>query len=228
MLTVMRLLLVEDNERLSALTGNALAKVGLDTDAFTTAADAEEAIRAVEYSAMILDLGLPDQDGLTLLRRLRASKNPLPILILTARGGIEDRVRGLDAGADDYLVKPFAQEELLARIRVLLRRPGGLLGNKLELGALCLDTASRDVTLENRPQYFSPREVAVLEILLRRSGRVVSKKLVEDHLFGLSVDVGSNAVEVYVHRLRKQLADAGADVEIHTVRGVGYLIAKAP
>jgi DNA-binding response OmpR family regulator len=227
MLTVMRLLLVEDNERLSALTGNALAKVGFDTDAFTTAADAEEAIRTVEYSAMILDLGLPDQDGLTLLRRLRASKNPLLILILTARGGIEDRVRGLDAGADDYLVKPFAQEELLARIRVLLRRPGGLLGKKLELGALCLDTASREVTLENRPQYFSPREVAVLEILLRRSGRVVSKKLVEDHLFGLSVDVGSNAVEVYVHRLRKQLADAGADVAIHTVRGVGYLIAKA-
>jgi DNA-binding response OmpR family regulator len=158
---------------------------------------------------------------------LRTSGNMLPILILTARGGIEDRVRGLDAGADDYLVKPFANEELLARIRVLLRRPGNLVGDILELGALRLDTVSRLVTLGDRPQSFSPREVAVLEILLRRSGRVMSKKLVEDHLFGLSGDVGSNAVEVYVHRLRKQLAEAGADVEIHTIRGVGYLIAKA-
>jgi DNA-binding response OmpR family regulator len=175
---------------------------------------------------MILDLGLPDQDGLTLLKRLRASGHLLPILILTARGGIEDRVRGLDAGADDYLIKPFANEELVARIRVLLRRPGSLLGDTLELGTLRLDTASREVTLDDQPQFLSPREVAVLEILLRRSGRVVSKKLVEDHLFGLSADVGSNAVEVYVHRLRKQLAEAGADVAIHTIRGVGYLIAR--
>jgi DNA-binding response OmpR family regulator len=175
---------------------------------------------------MILDLGLPDQDGLTLLRQLRASGITLPILILTARGGIEDRVRGLDAGADDYLLKPFANEELLARIRVLLRRPVDLQGDTLGLGTLRLDTATRQVTLGNRPQLLSPREVAVLEILLRRSGRVIPKKLVEDHLFGLSGDVGSNAIEVYVHRLRKHLAQAGADVEIHTIRGVGYLIAK--
>jgi DNA-binding response OmpR family regulator len=223
----MRLLLIEDNERLAALTSSALAKAGFDADAFTTAAEAEAAIRSIEYSAMILDLGLPDQDGLTLLKRLRASGNTLPILILTARGGIEDRVRGLDAGADDYLVKPFANEELLARIRVLLRRPGNLLADTLEMGTLRLDTASRQVAIGGRPQFLSPREVAVLEILLRRSGRVISKKLVEDHLFGLSGDVGSNAIEVYVHRLRKQLAEAGADVEIHTIRGVGYLIAKA-
>jgi DNA-binding response OmpR family regulator len=226
MLTAMRLLLVEDNERLAVLTSNALAKAGFDVDAFTIAADAGAAVRSIAYSAMILDLGLPDRDGITLLKQLRASGTTLPILILTARGGIEDRVRGLDAGADDYLVKPFANEELLARIRVLLRRPVNLQGDTLALGTLRLDTATRQVTLGNRPQLLSPREVAVLEILLRRSGRVIPKKLVEDHLFGLSGDVGSNAIEVYVHRLRKQLAQAGADVEIHTIRGVGYLIAK--
>jgi DNA-binding response OmpR family regulator len=223
----MRLLLVEDNERLRTLTQAALARAGFPADGFATATDAEAALRSVAYSVMILDLGLPDEDGLALLRRLRASGDALPVLILTARGGIEERVRGLDAGADDYLVKPFANEELVARIRVLLRRPGGLLSDTLELGTLSLDTASRQVTVGDHVRFLSPREVAVLEILLRRSGRVVAKKLVEDYLFGLSGDVGSNAVEVYVHRLRKQLSDARADVAIHTIRGVGYMIAQA-
>jgi len=222
----MRLLLVDDNERLSRLISASLAKAGFETDVFATAAEAAAAVESLLYSAVILDLGLPDQDGLALLKRLRASGNALPILILTARGGIEDRVRGLDAGADDYLVKPFAQEELIARLRAMLRRPGGLLGGALELGTLRLDTVSRQVTLGENPQFFSPREIAVLEILLRRSGRVVPKKVVEDHLFGLSGNLQSNAVEVYVHRLRKQLAEAGADVAIHTVRGVGYLVAQ--
>ena len=223
----MRLLLVEDNERLRALTQAALARAGFPADGFATAADAEAALRSVAYSVMILDLGLPDEDGLALLRRLRVSGDALPVLILTARGGIDERVRGLDAGADDYLVKPFANEELVARIRVLLRRPGSLLSDTLELGTLSLDTASRQVTIGDHVQFLSPREVAVLEILLRRSGRVVAKKLVEDFLFGLSGDVGSNAVEVYVHRLRKQLSEAQADVAIHTIRGVGYMIAHA-
>ena len=132
----MRLLLVEDNARLSALMVAGLSKAGFATDAFTMAVEAEAAIHSVAYSAMILDLGLPDHDGLSLLKKLRAAGISLPILILTARGGIEDRVRGLDAGADDYLVKPFAQEELYARIRVVLRRPGSLLGEPLELGTV--------------------------------------------------------------------------------------------
>jgi len=220
----MRLLLVEDNARLMALTRDALGRAGFETDGVASAAEAEAAVQSMTYAAIILDLGLPDQDGLVLLRKLRAGGNTLPILILTARGGVEDRVRGLDAGADDYLVKPFAQEELQARIRVLLRRPGGLLGQALALGKLRLDTISREVTINDTPQFLSPREMAVLEILLRRSGRVVPKSLLEDHLFGLSADVGSNAVEVYVHRLRRQLTEADAGVEIHTIRGIGYLI----
>jgi DNA-binding response OmpR family regulator len=223
----MRLLLVEDNERLLMLTKAALARAGFETDGFATAGDGAAALRSVAYSVLILDLGLPDEDGLVLLRRLRASGETIPVLILTARGGIEERVRGLDAGADDYLVKPFANEELLARIRVLLRRPAGLVNDTLELGGLRLDTTSHQVTVRDQVRFVSPREMAVLEILLRRSGRVVAKKLVEDHLFGLSGDVGSNAVEVYVHRLRKQLSEMNADVEIHTIRGVGYLIARA-
>jgi DNA-binding response OmpR family regulator len=221
----MRLLLVEDNVRLLTLTRNALGRAGFDTDGVTTAADAEAALGSIGYSAVVLDLGLPDQDGLVLLKQVRASGHTLPILILTARGSVEDRVRGLDAGADDYLVKPFAQEELQARIRVLLRRPGGLLGHALELGRLRLDTVSREVTINGVAQSLSPREMTVLEILLRRAGRVVPKHLLEDHLFGLSADVGSNAVEVYVHRLRKQLTEAHAGVEIHTIRGIGYLVA---
>lgn len=221
----MRLLLVEDNERLSGLISAALTKAGFDIDVQATAADAEAALRSVSYAALVLDLGLPDRDGLTLLKQVRQAGDTLPILILTARGGLEDRVRGLDAGADDYLVKPFAQEELLARIRVLLRRPGGLLGHALELGALRLDTVSREVTVDGKLLALSPREAAVLEILLRRAGRVVPKKLVEDHLFGLSGEGSTNAIEVYVHRLRKQLADADANVSVHTIRGIGYLVA---
>jgi len=224
----MRLLLVEDNERLLGLTRSALARAGYDADGVTTAADAEQALHAIAYSIVVLDLGLPDRDGVTLLRQLRAAGSTIPVLILTARGSVEDRVRGLDGGADDYLVKPFAQEELLARIRVLLRRPGGLLGRALDLGNLCLDTVSREVTIGGVPQLLSPREMAVLELLLRRAGRVVPKKVVEDHLFGLGGEVGSNAVEVYVHRLRKQLVEGGANAEIHTIRGVGYLIAVGP
>jgi DNA-binding response OmpR family regulator len=219
----MRLLLIEDNERLSGLIRESLRKAGFSTDVLGTAGEADAAIKAVSYSAAILDLGLPDEDGLSLLRRLRRSGSSLPILILTARGGIEDKVYGLDAGADDYLTKPFAQEELIARLRAMLRRPNSLLENAIELGTLRLDTTSRQVAVAGKPQCFSPREVAVLEILLRRAGRVIPKKILEDHLFGMG-DVQSNAVEVYVHRLRKQLADAGSNTEIHTVRGVGYLI----
>lgn len=221
----MRLLLVEDNERLAGLIAAGLARAGFEVDTQATAADAEAALHSVSYAAMVLDLGLPDRDGMALLRDIRQAGDALPVLVLTARGGLDDRLRGLNTGADDYLVKPFAQEELVARLRALLRRPGGLLGDALEAGKLRLDTVSREVTVNGKHLALSPREVAVLEILMRRVGRAVPKKLVEDHLFGLSGDGSTNAIEVYVHRLRKQLADTGSGVAVHTMRGVGYLMA---
>jgi DNA-binding response OmpR family regulator len=222
----MRLLVIEDNEELAGLLRDGLQAAGFAVDLVSSAGDAREVLAGTRYAAVVLDLGLPDEDGLAVLRELRAREDATPVLVLTARGGVRDRVTGLQSGADDYLVKPFALEELVARLQALLRRPGALLGRSLRVGNLAFDTEARQVFVDGLPQVFSSREVAVLEILMRRSGRVVSKKLVEDQLFGLSIDVGSNAVEVYVHRLRKQLADCGAKVQIHTIRGVGYLIAE--
>lgn len=223
----MRLLVVEDNNDLAQLLLKGLDAEGFAADLVTMAGEARVALATRRYSALVLDLGLPDDDGLAVLRELRARKDAIPVLVLTARGGVRDRVAGLRSGADDYLVKPFAFEELVERVRALLRRPGDLLGQMLRVGNVTFDTEARQAFIDDQPQFFSAREVAVLEILMRRSGRVVSKKLVEDHLFGLSVDVGSNAVEVYIHRLRKQLSDAGGKVQIHTIRGVGYLISEA-
>src|SRR6266699_326767 len=217
----MRLLLVEDNEELAQLLAQRLQAAGYETDLLTTAAEALAAVTTTRYAAMVLDLGLPDGDGLSVLREIRRGEDPLPVLVLTARGGLQDRVSGLRSGADDYLVKPFAFEELLARLEALLRRPGQLLGRSLQIANLTFDTESRQAFIDDKPQVLSARE-----ILMRRKDRVVSKKLVEDHIFGLSGDVASNAVEVYIHRLRKQLSERGAKVQIHTIRGVGYLISE--
>jgi two-component system response regulator TctD len=222
----MRLAVVEDNPELAQLLTQGLKAEGYDTDLMTTVAEARAAVTTTRYAALILDLGLPDGDGLSILREIRQGKDPLPVLVLTARGGLHDRVSGLRSGADDYLVKPFALEELVARLEALLRRPGQLLGRSLQVANLVFDTESRQAFIDDKPQTLSAREVAVLELLMRRRDRVVSKKLVEDHIFGLSGEVASNAVEVYVHRLRKQLSERGARVQIHTVRGVGYIIAE--
>jgi len=204
-----------------------LGKAGFLADRVSTLEEAQRSLAAERYAAVILDLGLPDGDGLSVVRTLRGSGDSTPILILSARGGVNDRVKGIELGADDYLAKPFALEELVARMRALLRRPGEFLGRTLRAGNIALDTAGRQVFVEDAPQLLSAREIDLLEILLRRTGRVVPKSLAEDHLFGLPGEVRSNAVEVYVHRLRKHLADAGANVEIHTVRGVGYLMTDA-
>jgi DNA-binding response OmpR family regulator len=222
----MRLLVVEDNEDLAQLLTKGLGAAGFAADIVGTAGEARAVLATARYAAIVLDLGLPDEDGLTVLRELRERRDATPVLVLTARGGVHDRVSGLRGGADDYLVKPFALEELVARLQALLRRPGELLGRALAIGNVAFDTEARQVFVNDQPQLFSAREVGVLEILMRRGGRVVTKKLVEDHLFGLATDIGSNAVEVYIHRLRKQLAEAGANVQIHTIRGVGYLIAE--
>lgn len=220
----MRVLVVEDNEELVQLLAKGLRTAGFEVDVLSSMGEAEVALTTTRYAALILDRGLPDGDGVSLIRGLRSRDDPIPVLVLTARGGVDDRVGGLRAGADDYLVKPFAFDELLARLQALLRRPGHLLGGSLRLANVVFDTESRQVLIDDKPQILSAREVAVLELLMRRQGHVVPKKLVEDHIFGLAVDVGSNAVEVYVHRLRKELAGRGAKVKIETVRGVGYLI----
>jgi DNA-binding response OmpR family regulator len=220
----MRLLVVEDNAKLSELLAQGLAQAGFESDRVARLSAAEEALAATTYSAMILDLGLPDGDGRSLVTSLRAKGDHIPVLMLTARDGLEDKVAGLASGADDYLVKPFAFEELIARLRALLRRPGEFLGNSISAGNVTFDTVGRQVFVTGAPVSFSARESALLEILIRRPGRVVPKRVVEDQLFGLSEEVRSNAVEVNIHRLRKQLADSGADIEVHTVRGVGYIL----
>ncbi len=221
----MRLLMVEDNADLAELLSSALDRNGFASDVMTSAASAEEALASSSYAAAILDLGLPDEDGLSLLKRLRKAGVSLPILILTARGGVADRVDGLQAGADDYLAKPFAVEELVARLQALLRRPGELFGQHIELGNLSLDVQSRQIQVGGQPEPFSAREVDLLELLLRRAGRVVQKSYVEDQLFGLHAPVGCNAVEVAISRLRKHLQTLEARVAVHTVKGVGYFIA---
>ena len=215
----MRVLLVEDNTELVSLLKKGLSQGGIEADAVGTAGDADHVLATMQYSAIVLDLGLPDEDGITLLRDLRRRGESTPVLVLTARDGVSDRVTGLRAGADDYLAKPFAMEELM-------RRPGSLLGRRLTFGNVALETEGRQIFVAGAVHAFPARETAVLEILLRRSGNVAPKRLFEDHLFGLSGDVWSNAVEVYVHRLRKMLADTGATVKIHTVRGVGYLLTE--
>jgi DNA-binding response OmpR family regulator len=223
---MMRLLVIEDHPELAELLAQALRRAGYDCDVIARAEDARIVLATTFYAAIILDLGLPDGDGLALLRELRHRNDPTPVLVLTARSGLQDRVQGLRSGADDYILKPFAMEELLARIEAQLRRPGQMLGTALTMANLSFEPRSRQASIDGEPQTLSSREIAVLEILMRSKGRVVSKKQVEDHIFGHDGDVASNAVEVYIHRLRRQLADRKARVAIHTVRGVGYLIAE--
>src|SRR6202007_2325339 len=222
----MRLLVVEDNAQLSQLLAKGLGIAGYETDLLTTAAEALAAVTTTRYAAMVLDLGLPDGDGLSVLREIRRREDPTPVLVLTARGGLQDRVSGLRSGADDYLVKPFALEELVARLEAQLRRPGQQLGSSLHIANLEFDLRNRQASIDDQPQVLSSRETAVLELLMRSKGRGVSKKQVEDHIFGHSGEVASTAIEVYVHRLRKQLSERGARVQVHTIRGVGYLIAE--
>jgi DNA-binding response OmpR family regulator len=223
----MALLLIEDNERLAGLLKQGLERTGFRVDVIDTATDAIEALAAIKFEVVILDLGLPDEDGLSVLKTMRQRGDMTPVIVMTARGSLRERVEGLDSGADDYLVKPVALEELVARINALLRRPGNLLGTALRLGNLTLDTAGRQVFIDERAEIFGSRELAILEHLLRRSGRVIPKKFLENSLYGLGEEISSNAVEVYVHRLRKRLADVGANVLVHTVRGVGYMISEA-
>jgi DNA-binding response OmpR family regulator len=225
-LSIMRLLIVEDETRIAELVKGALGRAGFAVDVVTMCADARAALGVTSYDAAIIDLGLPDGDGLSLLGELRSGGNLTPVLVLTARDAVEDRVRGLDIGADDYLVKPFAMTELIARTKALLRRPGGALGVILKAGNISFDTIERDVRVAGVSLALPRRESAILEHLMRRLGRVVPKALLEEKLYGLDDEHGSNTIPVHVHHLRRKLVDADANAEIHTVRGVGYLLTE--
>jgi len=220
----MRLLTIEDEHDLASLIHAALTKVGFAVDTAGGLAEAQDHLAIARYEAIILDLSLIDGDGLTLLRRLRRAGNTVPVLILTARDAPDDRVAGLDEGADDYLIKPFHMAELISRIRALLRRPNAALGVQLELGNLSLDTIGRQTAVNGTTLPLSARETALLELLLRRQGIVVTREALEQNLYAFDTILGSNALEVLVHRLRRKLADAGAGATIHTIRGVGYLL----
>ena len=220
----MRLLVVEDEARIAEILDAALKRAGFVVDTVGTCAHAAQALAGVPYDAAIFDLGLPDGDGLDLLSRIRAAGNRVPILVLTARDTVDDRVKGLNAGGDDYLVKPFATTELIARIKALLRRPGGSLGKTLNAGNLAFDTVERGVRVAGAVINLPRREAAILEHLMRRQGRVVPKSLLLEKLYGFDEEIESNAIPVHVHHLRRKLEEAGCDAGIHTVRGVGYLL----
>ncbi len=222
----MRLLVIEDEPRIAEILRSGLQQAGFAVDVVLSCTDASEALAQDVYDAAVLDLGLPDGDGMDLLTGLRTSRKDVPVLVLTARDAVEDRVRGLDAGADDYLIKPFATTELVARVKALLRRPGGALGVTLQAGNVVLDTVGRDVRVAGIPLQLPRRECAILEHLLRRQGRVVPKSVLEEKLYGIDDELESNAVPVHVHHLRRKLEDAEATAEIHTVRGVGYLLSE--
>lgn len=224
----MRILLIEDEDAVAAALGDALSRRGLAVDRARDIAEAEAYLAAIDYAAVLLDLGLPDGDGMDLLVRLRAHGDTRPILVLSARGAIDARILGLSEGADEYMVKPFDVDELYARLLAVLRRRDGYVGKALTCGALRFAVDTRVAYVGDEPLALSVRETELLELLLRRSGRVVPKRIVEDQLFGLAADLGSNAIEVYVHRLRKRLEDAATGVRIETVRGVGYMIVAVP
>ncbi|MCZ8187624.1 MAG: response regulator transcription factor [Beijerinckiaceae bacterium] len=223
----MKLLLIEDVPPLAELTREALETEGFTVDHAANVESARAILSVAPPDVIVLDLGLPDGDGLDLLHGLRNAGKAIPVLVVTARAGLNDRIDGLDRGADDYMVKPAAPAEIAARCRALLRRPGGLLGRKLQLGNLAFDTASRSVTAAGRPLVLARREIDVLEVLLRKLGQSVPRRVIEDAIYTLDEAPGPNALEASVSRLRRQLADAGANVEIHTIRGIGYLITEA-
>lgn len=218
----MHLLLVEDDELLGDAIRVGLAQEHYTVDWVRDGQAAERALRNAAYDLVLLDLGLPGRTGLDVLRGVRASGNAAPVIILTARDTVADRITGLDAGADDYLVKPFDLDELQARVRALLRRGGGRASNLLQHGELVVDPVAHSVMRGGQPVELSPREFVVLRLLLENAGRVLSRNRLEEALYGAEGEVGSNAVEVHVHHLRRKLGNE----LIHTLRGVGYLIKK--
>jgi two-component system OmpR family response regulator len=220
----MRILLVEDDAMLAEAVTRALKQSSHVVQRAAGGQEADRALVANEYDLVLLDLGLPQMDGVEVLKRLRARRTKVPVLILTVRDSVEDRVAGLDLGADDYLTKPFELSELEARVRALIRRSHAAPNVDIVHGALRLDTVGRRLFFNEVPVDLSARELSVVELLLLREGRVVTKQQIVDHLYGWEDNSSSNAVEVFVYRLRRKLEPSGVD--IRTVRGMGYLIEK--
>ncbi len=218
----MRLLIAEDNDDVARNVASAFRAKGHAVDCVRDGEQADAALHANPYDLVILDLGLPQLDGLEVLRRLRGRRSRVPVLVVTARDAIPDRVQGLNFGADDYLCKPFDLAELEARAGALMRRGVGGESAVITHGRLTLDTAARTVRVDGVAQELPRRELNLLEILLARRGQVVPKEMLLEKLFGFDEEVGVNAVEIYVHRLRKRLEPAG--LRIRTVRGLGYLL----
>lgn len=220
----MRLLLVEDDPMIGDSVRTGLLQDGFAVDWVQDGRAAEIALQTNAYDTLLLDLGLPRKGGLDVLSALRRRGNSIPVLILTARDAVADRVKGLDAGADDYLVKPFDLEELAARVRALLRRKSGSADPVIQVGGLNLNPATHEVTLDGKPVSLSAREFALIHALAARPGVVYSRAQLEEKLYGWGQEVESNTVEVYVHSLRRKL---GANI-IQNVRGVGYMVPKQP
>jgi len=223
----MHILLVEDDPVLCQLVRRNLSAQGFAVDTAGSIEDAEHALATAAFDALLLDLSLPDGDGTAFIKRLRQKKNSVPVIAVTARDGVDDRVAGLNAGADDYIVKPFATEELVARMRAVLRRPVEALGVRLSFGNIELDPAGGSVTVGSRPVSVPRRELAILEMLMRRGGRVVARGVLEQSVYSLGEEIGSNAMDANISRLRRRLSEVDSTATIHAVRGVGYMLAES-
>jgi len=223
----MRVLLIEDEPEMAAALSAALTRHAMTVDHVPTIAAAEVATLQNVHSAILLDRYLPDGDGLTLIPKLRAKGIIAPVIVLTARGDVVDRVAGLDMGADDYLAKPFAVEELLARMRAVLRRPTELSSSVVRVGSLEFDFNHRTASVEGKVLDLPRRELLVLETLLRRTGRTVLRTALEEAVYAFDDEIQSNALDTHISRLRRKLSDARSGIEIHGIRGVGYLLRVA-
>jgi DNA-binding response OmpR family regulator len=217
-----RILVIEDDGPLRALVRRGLTEDGYVVDALPDGCDCDEYLAAAKYDALVLDLNLPREDGLSILRRIRAAGNHVPVLILTARDGASDVVAGLDAGADDYLRKPFAFDELGARLRSLSRRPPNRVDTKLTIGDLTFDSETRQAYRGERELMLTAKEGLFLEVLMRNAGRTVTRRMLEDRLWDRDSDRASNVLDVYARRLRNKLSENGEPQLLHTLRGLGY------
>ncbi|WP_448951670.1 response regulator transcription factor [Labrys neptuniae] len=223
----MRILLIEDEPEMASVLKTALERQDVVVDHAANLADAEAMARVGSYDAIVLDRRLPDGEGLSLIPRLRALHVEAPVIALTAMSGLNDRVLGLDAGADDYMGKPFATEELVARLRALYRRPYTLRADQAVVGRLTYDFRHREALVDDRPLDLPRRERLVLETLIRRPGRTVMRSTLEEAVYALDDEIGSNALDAHISRLRRKLDDLAAGIEIRAIRNLGYLLRAA-